>query len=155
MKKLFIVIVLLAFSILTIPQHVFATSSPSTNPNTSSNAEGKCPHNGFLGFRPWYAGLDCPNGSVTLGTGDEIPGNVWAIVLNILSSLLVAVGYLSVGFIIYGGYLYVLSQGSSDTMTKAKKTLTNAVIGLVIAILANAIVVTILNVLTGQWGGNG
>lgn len=146
MKKIIILITMFVLSI--------AVASSLNHQPVYADGDGSCSYSTPLGFRPWYAGLDCVDGSVTLGNDSEIPKNIWRVVLNILSCLLVAVGYLSVGFIIYGGYLYVLSQGSSDVMTKAKKTLTNAIIGLVIAILANVIVVTILNVLLGTQGGS-
>ena len=47
---------------------------------------------------------------------------------------------LAVAFIIYGGYKYMISAGSPDGMTGAKKTIMNAVIGLVLSIAAVAIV---------------
>jgi uncharacterized membrane protein len=65
---------------------------------------------------------------------------VWKIVLNITEMLLHLIGYLTVGFIIYGGFKYMVSAGSSDGMAKAKTTITNAVIGLVLSIVSIAIV---------------
>ena len=50
------------------------------------------------------------------------------------------IGVISAGFIIYGGYQYMLSVGDSSKMAKAKVTITNAVVGLIIAIIASGIV---------------
>jgi hypothetical protein len=49
-------------------------------------------------------------------------------------------GILSVVFLIIGGIRYATSEGSSDKVTRAKQTLTYAVIGLAVSILAGAIV---------------
>jgi hypothetical protein len=54
--------------------------------------------------------------------------------------ILQLVGYIAVGFIIFGGYKYMISAGSPDGMVKARKTITNAIIGLVISIFSVAIV---------------
>jgi hypothetical protein len=74
---------------------------------------------------------------------------IWTIVMNVLTDVFMLAGFVAVGFIIYGGYLYIISHGSSEQIVKAKKTITNAIIGLVIAILATAIVSTLTSVLTG------
>jgi hypothetical protein len=77
----------------------------------------------------------------------DLPVYIWVIILNILSILYSLVGFLSVGFIIYGGYLYVLAQGEADKAAKGKKTITRAITGLVIVILASAITNTIISIL--------
>jgi hypothetical protein len=57
------------------------------------------------------------------------------------------VGYVSAGFIVYGGYKYIMSGGEAKNVALAKTTITNAVIGLIIAILSTVIVNTIIVVL--------
>lgn len=105
-------------------------------------------YDSFLGFKPWFNGLpmdtDC---NITQPTSDKLPVFVWTIVLNILFDLTEAVGIVAMGFIIYGGYLFITSEGDPSKASKAKKTLTGAVIGLVIAVLATIIVNTIQGVL--------
>lgn len=106
---------------------------------------------GFLGFTPWYAGLtegspECKLEQPCAGSKcakETMATFVWTIVMNVISDLFVASGYICVGFIIYGGFTYIISQGSPTGIEKGKKTITNAIIGLVIAILATAIVNTI------------
>jgi hypothetical protein len=54
-------------------------------------------------------------------------------------------GAVAVVFIIIGGYRYIVSAGSSDGAGAGKKTLINALIGLVIIILAYVIVNVVVN----------
>lgn len=126
-----------------------AGTTNSSNTNTTSS--GDCASN-FLGFRPWYKGLtDTINGKCEVRTpSDEsvITTFVVAVILNVLADLLVAVGYLTLGFIIYGGYLYITASGDPGKAAKGKKTITSAVIGAAIAILGNVIINLIVSVLT-------
>ena len=57
----------------------------------------------------------------------------------------------AVFFLIRGGYIYITSTGKPDALEDAKKTIRNALIGLVLILAANAIV----NVFTGALTGNG
>jgi hypothetical protein len=103
----------------------------------------------FLTFPSWYRGLttaDCEIESPTV-KGFEV--FIWTIVLNVVEIILNLVGYVSVGFIIYGGYKYMISAGSPDGMVAARKTILNAVIGLVISIGSVAIVRTIAEKMGG------
>ena len=68
--------------------------------------------------------------------------------------LLVAVGYLALGFVVYGGYLYIMSQGDPGKLAKGKKTLTSAIIGTIIAMVASIAVNTlkvVLGINTNGW----
>jgi hypothetical protein len=58
----------------------------------------------------------------------------------IVNALLFITGAAAVVVIIIGGIQFVLSQGNSANVAKAKNTITYAVIGLVVAFLAYAIV---------------
>ena len=55
----------------------------------------------------------------------------------------VVAAYLVLGYVIYGGYLYTFSEGEPGKVMTAKKTLTQAFIGLAIVMLANVILNTI------------
>ena len=63
--------------------------------------------------------------------------------LNVTFDLTLAVGYIALGFVIYGGYLYIMSQGDPSRMAKGKKTLMSAIIGTIIAMLASVAVNTV------------
>jgi len=110
---------------------------------------------GVLGFPPWFAGLtkaDCSikpicekgegecNTAHGAGVWISLSEFIFVVVLNVINILLVAVSYLSVGFVMYGGVKYMTSQGSPDKIAGAKKTIMAAVIGLVITILAASII---------------
>jgi hypothetical protein len=71
------------------------------------------------------------------------------IVLNVLQAALVVVAYVAIFFIIKGGFMYITSAGSSDGMANAKKTITNAIIGLIICIAAASIVNAIAGLIKG------
>jgi len=53
---------------------------------------------------------------------------------------LYAAGSIAVIFLIVGGFQYVASRGNEEQMEKAKKTITAAIIGIVIIVMAFAIV---------------
>ena len=69
------------------------------------------------------------------------------IILNVVQAALAIAAYVTVFFIIKGGFGYMTSAGSPDGMKGAKTTITNAVIGLVIVLLSAVIVNTIAGVL--------
>lgn len=63
-------------------------------------------------------------------------------VINILSAV---VGVASVIMIIIGGFKYVTSGGDASSISSAKQTITYALVGVVVAALAQAFVVFVLN----------
>lgn len=72
-------------------------------------------------------------------TKDKLFGkdSIWNNILNFFTYI---VGAVSVLMIIIGGIRYTTSNGDSTQITSAKNTVLYAVIGLVLAIMANAIV---------------
>ena len=80
---------------------------------------------------------------------DEMPSTLignGGIVNKITDTILYALGIISVVMLIVGGVKYALSAGDAKAVTDAKNTILYALIGLVIAILAYAIVNFILNI---------
>lgn len=63
---------------------------------------------------------------------------------------LAIVGIIAVAFIVYGGFRYITSGGNDEVAESAKKTITNAIIGLVVIILSYIIVVVTMNALSGR-----
>ena len=117
-------------------------------------AGGNCGAGNFFGMKPWFDGLcesnDKNSNIVTpseQGSGITISTFVWTIVLNVLFDLMVAIGYLAVGFVIYGGYLYIMSQGDPNKAQKGKRTLMTAITGVIIAMGASVIVNTAVTIL--------
>jgi hypothetical protein len=66
--------------------------------------------------------------------------DVILIILNVLSIVIRISSYIAVGLVIWGGFQYILAAGDSSKISNAKKTISNALIGLLIALSAIAIV---------------
>jgi len=77
-------------------------------------------------------GVNKAGGANQTSLGDQIK--------RVVNILLFIIGVVSVIMIIIGGIKYVLSNGDSSQITSAKNTILYAVIGLVVALLAYAIV---------------
>lgn len=83
------------------------------------------------------------------GMPSELVG-VNGVFTKITNTVLYAVGIISVIMLIYGGLRYVLSGGDSKKVTDAKNTIMYAIIGLIISILAYAIVNFVINAVGGN-----
>jgi hypothetical protein len=82
---------------------------------------------------------DCPEGSTTAvceAKADTVQGPVQ----TVISTLLIAIGIIAVIMIIIGGIRYTLSNGDASQIKSAKDTVLYSVIGLIVAMLAYAIV---------------
>lgn len=66
------------------------------------------------------------------------------VALNIISNIILPlIGAIAVGMVIYGGVLFITSSGDPEKVTKARKTLMWAIIGIIIVVLSYAIVVSL------------
>lgn len=115
---------------------------------------------GFLGFPSWYEYLEIgkkekvdKNGKVTSRDtcaiiGPKEPGTddfsfqkaLPRIGLAITEILLRVAGMVAIGYVIFGGFKYMTSQGEPDGIKQAQGTVINALIGLAVAVLAVTIV---------------
>lgn len=86
-------------------------------------------------------GVNCAGNATTGGTLFGASG----IVTNVINTMIFVTGIVAVVFIIIGGIRYIVSQGDEKSINGAKNTVLYAVIGLIIAILAFAIVNFVLN----------
>ncbi len=75
-------------------------------------------------------------------------GSIFEVIAITLKWLLTLAGVVATVFIIIGGYQYITAAGNEEQSEKGKKTLVNAVIGLVIIVLAMTIITIITNTLT-------
>ena len=95
-----------------------------------------------------YANNCDVSGGITGGKdcarNDEQPENLFngddSVFQTVTNVMLFLIGAISVVMLIYGGIRYTLSQGDSTAVQNAKNTIVYAVIGIVVAILAFAIV---------------
>ena len=94
----------------------------------------------FLSFPTWYRNLECDSeGHVDL-EGEEIGHVVIIVALNIVDIVLRLLSIVAIGFIICGGFQYLIARGEPANMAKGKATITHAVVGLIIGIASSAIV---------------
>lgn len=104
----------------------------------------------FFGIPPWYKYLPMSYDSATgtchvserfqlLGTGSD--SGLLLIGLAIIDMALRVAGLVAVGFVLWGGFNFLISQGEPEAVTRARQTILNALIGLVIVIVSTALVV--------------
>ncbi len=109
-----------------------------------------------LSARMSTAALTCPDGTtekagicipVNNNSTDSILGSdsLVGLIKNVLNILLYIAGAISVLFVVIGGYQYLSSGGNEEAAEKGRKTVTNAIIGIVVVVLA----FTIINVVVG------
>jgi Type IV secretion system pilin len=109
---------------------------------------------GVSAFNPTAVmAVDCPIGTVQNGIDCANPNpegkTLDQILKNIINAALFIVGAASVLMMIYGGIRYTLSAGNATHVTTAKNTIMYALIGLIVAVLAYAIVNFVLGAITG------
>lgn len=69
---------------------------------------------------------------------------------KISNTLLLIIGIVSVIMLIIGGLRYIVSGGDNKKVTDAKNTILYAIIGLIISLLAYAIINFVITAVTGQ-----
>ena len=133
---------------------VFLIASPIlaiTTPSVASAATrtvADC-EKSFLGIPPWYRGLV----EVTSTGGidqcvisnpgsakDSLQTFITKVVLNIIGIVLALTIYIAFFFMLYGGFQFLTGGSNPGQIEKARKTILNAAIGLVISIGAVAVV---------------
>lgn len=94
-----------------------------------------------------WGACDGNSSAVCNSTGDSAPN----ILKNVINTILFVLGMIAVIMIVIGGIRYTTSNGDSSSTKAAKDTILYAVIGLVVAMLAFAIV----NFVVGAFDGGG
>ena len=80
------------------------------------------------------------------------PTEVTAFTTDALSIITIISAVAAVFFLIRGGYIYITSTGRPDALEDAKKTIRNALIGLVLVLASNLIVSVLSGALVGDGG---
>jgi hypothetical protein len=135
MKKILtLAIVLTGLLFVSISGHAFAVDV--LNP---SDGNGPC-NNANATSTPVVCG---DNDSGSTGTNPIVgPNGILTVVVKLLS---IAVGVVAVVIIIIQAMRMVISNGSTETVAKARSGIIFAVVGLVIAVAAQAIVLFVLD----------
>ena len=93
---------------------------------------------------------DCAQAGQLAANPDECSsGDLNSMIRVIINTVIFAVGMVAVVMIILGGVNYATSQGDSTKVKKAKDTILYGIIGLVISLLAYAIVTFVLSSIVG------
>lgn len=81
--------------------------------------------------------------------------SITTIILRILQVFFAILGFLTVVLMIYGGFIWMTSQGDPGKVDKAKQIIYNTVIGLIIIFSSYAIASFIIGIFSGGGGGGG
>ena len=120
------------------PTPVMAASPSSAPPATfAATCAGNNPVASFLLLRPWDDCIRDKDSGVPRITSLE---SVWLIAAVVIEDVIKISGYVAVGFILWGAIKYIKSQGDSNELSQAKQIIINAVTGLVIVLVAVAMV---------------
>jgi hypothetical protein len=101
----------------------------------------------FLGFPTWHQYLDgvgVPSGDPTVPAQcaprfDELT-DVFLIGAALIEIMLRIAALGAIVFVVYGGIQLIISQGDPSATKQARATITNALIGLVVAVSATAVI---------------
>ena len=103
----------------------------------------------MLVFAPFAADAQNIFGNKPLPTDFEGSKTFSELVVKILNILLAIVGLIAVIFLVWGGFKYITSAGDEEAVDKAKSTIINALIGVVVVILAFALVRIVASAILG------
>lgn len=108
----------------------------------------KCKPTGgdFFGFPKWYKYLGGVEESGGCAPRLESLPDIWKVGAAILEMLLRLGSLLAVIFIIWGAFSLITAQGEPERIKSGKETITNAIVGLLVTVLA----ATIVSVVAGR-----
>lgn len=129
---------------------IFMVASPVMATATPQTVSAKECESSVLGIIPWYRGLTNQDDACSMKTPEDLGGlsnYIWRIVLNGIQIAISIAAYIAFFFILYGGFQFMTGGGNPGQVESARKTLLNAVIGLVIALGSTAIINLVFTVI--------
>ena len=150
--------VLVVFAALVIAGPVFADDCTTKFPNLSTSKDDdhpvKCPKITIGGKSKQYYGKksgDCAQVSSIASNPDSCKNtsDLNSVIQIIINTIIFVIGMVAVVMIILGGISYATSQGDPAKVKKGKDTILYGIIGLVVALLAFAIVNFVLGAFNG------
>lgn len=117
-----------------------AASSATVLADTSYAQDGSAKCGRILTFKPWYEGLVDSSCEIDGGKFDSQFKWIWTVILNLVDDMFQLAGYMAVGFVMYGGFLLMTSDGDPGKAARARKTIINAAVGIAVAILSVGLV---------------
>ena len=138
-KSILLAILLAITVVTTITSHVSAAGEvvPKCANDKPVDADGKCP-------------LENPNPGYLVGGQDF--NDFGDLLTRAIGWMLYFAAGIAVLFLLVGGFQYISARGNEEATEKAKKTITGAVIGIIIIIMAYAIVTIVSNLVTTNPG---
>ncbi|MCL2280839.1 hypothetical protein FWC31_03055 [Candidatus Saccharibacteria bacterium] len=143
MKKILIGIFAITIGVFEL---IIAIPAPTAAALTLSNPEcedrAKSASNIFLNFPTWYRGLtlEASGDTCVLANdafeGEEIGPIIFMIALNVVDIVLRFAGLIAVGFVIWGGFHYMLARGEPEHAKKSLNIIRTALIGTVISMIS-------------------
>jgi len=131
-KIIYSCVFLIIFSVFCLFQQNQASASVRTDLNTQMNTAGN------IGWGTTATPADMPN-----------------LIKTVISTFLGLLGIIFLVLIIYAGYNWMTAQGEEEKVTKAKDTITRAIIGLIIITAAYSITYFVFNNLPDGAGTGG
>lgn len=116
---------------------VIALSLVIASPVVMAKSAADCNAQSFFGVPTWYEYLSF-DGSCSPKT--DAANAIILIIFAVIDIIIYIGGLIAAFYIIYGGFEFILAQGSPDKITSARSTILNAVIGLVIVLVASQLV---------------
>lgn len=110
-----------------------------------------------LPFAKAQVEVDCPDNTkpeggicvpITEQGGLAAKSTLSELALTIIQYLLTFAGIIAVGALIIGGYWYMTAAGNEEQAEKGRKTFIQAVVGIIVVVLAFTIVTVLVNFLT-------
>jgi len=127
------------------------TPPPTTSPNQPSSSgiqNGPAVIGCDITYNTTVNGLCIPKNPISSDPNSIVnSGNITVLLAKIVNILLYFAGIIAVIFVIIGGYRYMTAGGNEETAGKGRKTMVNAIIGLVIIILSYVIINAVTNFL--------
>lgn len=115
---------------------VVAVSLVFASPLALAKSAADCQSKSFFGIPTWYEYLSFDNDCNVV---TDAANSTILILFAAMDILLYIGGFIAAFYIIYGGYQFILAQGAPDKISSARQTILNAIIGLVIVIVASQI----------------
>lgn len=103
------------------------------------------PKESFFGLPTWYKYLKAnrvkgSNNEQVCSPALNNINDIWLILLAGIEILLRIAILIAIFFVLYGGIKYINSRGNADKVSSAKNTVVDAIIGLIIAIVATSLI---------------
>ncbi|HVY67396.1 MAG TPA: pilin [Patescibacteria group bacterium] len=126
--------------------NVDSITPPQTIQNQTNNANNLQPNSSWCNNDPnlvYSNGVCLPANNPFPTTGIASSNSISSLLIKIIQLLLTLAGIIAVVILVVGGYWYITSAGNEEQAEKGQKAITNAIIGLVVIMLAYAIVTII------------